>query len=187
MHTRRTRSACDRDGIARADSTSSVAAAGNTATVDVLLSTRANVNARNRYGDTALMVAALTGRFDLVKKYRSRGADVNQPGWTAQMRKYIADDPLLFQGEACEAMFRAAWEVCNGTGLARQNTPPPTPRGGEPVSTPKPQGFGLGAGDYKGDAEWIWCMQCDLRRTRDQAAGCVSRFCRIKHHGSAGE
>ena len=29
------------------------------------------------------MVAALAGRLELVKKLRARGADVNQPGWTA--------------------------------------------------------------------------------------------------------
>ena len=38
------------------------ARAGNAATVDVLLAARANVNARNGFGDTALMVAALGGR-----------------------------------------------------------------------------------------------------------------------------
>jgi ankyrin repeat protein len=59
------------------------ARAGNTATVDVLLAGRANVNERNRYGDTALMIAALNGRFDIVKKLRARGAELDGAGWTA--------------------------------------------------------------------------------------------------------
>src|SRR5436190_3107296 len=59
------------------------ARAGSAGTLDLLLATKVNVNARNRYGDTALMVAALTGRLDLVKKLRARGAEVNQKGWTA--------------------------------------------------------------------------------------------------------
>jgi uncharacterized protein len=57
--------------------------AGNAATLDVLLQTRANVNARNRFGDTALMVAALGGRLDLVKSLRTHGAEINQRGWNA--------------------------------------------------------------------------------------------------------
>ena len=59
------------------------ARAGSAATLDVLLATKLNVNARNRYGDTALMMAAIGGRLDLVKKLRARGAEVNQKGWTA--------------------------------------------------------------------------------------------------------
>jgi hypothetical protein len=59
------------------------ARAGNTATVEVLLAGKANVNARSRFGDTALMVAALNGHLELVRKLRVRGAAVDQPGWTA--------------------------------------------------------------------------------------------------------
>ena len=56
--------------------------AGNAASVDVLLATRLNVNARTKFGDTAMMVAALSGRLDLVKKLRARGAEINATGWT---------------------------------------------------------------------------------------------------------
>ncbi len=59
------------------------ARAGNTATVDVLLAGRAKVNERNRYGDTALMIAALNGRMDIVKRLRVRGAELDGAGWTA--------------------------------------------------------------------------------------------------------
>ena len=56
---------------------------GNAATIDVLLAARANVNLRNRFGDTALMIAALKGRLDIVKRIRVRGAELDGSGWTA--------------------------------------------------------------------------------------------------------
>ncbi len=58
------------------------ARAGNRATVDVLLAARANVNQRNRFGDTAIMVAALNGYLDIVRTLRSKGAELDSPGWT---------------------------------------------------------------------------------------------------------
>ncbi len=42
-----------------------------------------DVNAANQAGETALMLAALRGRLDWLKKLLARGARVNQPGWTA--------------------------------------------------------------------------------------------------------
>jgi ankyrin repeat protein len=60
-----------------------LAARNNPKTLDVLLATKVNVNARNGFGDSAIMVAALGGRLDFVKKLRARGAEVNQTGWTA--------------------------------------------------------------------------------------------------------
>ena len=44
--------------------------AGSTGTLDLLLGTRVNVNATTKFGDTALMIAALSGRLELVKKLR---------------------------------------------------------------------------------------------------------------------
>jgi len=58
------------------------ARAGNAATVDVLLAGRAKVNARNRYGDTAIMVAALNGHLGIVRMLRTKGAALDYPGWT---------------------------------------------------------------------------------------------------------
>lgn len=58
------------------------ARAGYTGTVDALLAAKANVNARSAVGDSAIMAAALNGHLDLVKKLRSRGAEINNPGWT---------------------------------------------------------------------------------------------------------
>ena len=58
------------------------ARAGFGATVDVLLATKVNVDARNRFGDTPLMAAALEGRLDIAKKLRARGAAIDFKGWT---------------------------------------------------------------------------------------------------------
>jgi ankyrin repeat protein len=58
------------------------ARAGNRATVDVLLASKVNVDARNRFGDTPLMGAALEGHLDIVRKLRARGAAVDGRGWT---------------------------------------------------------------------------------------------------------
>ena len=58
------------------------ARAGNAATVDVILATKVNVDARTRFGDTPLMGAALEGHLDIVRKLRARGAAVDFKGWT---------------------------------------------------------------------------------------------------------
>jgi ankyrin repeat protein len=58
------------------------ARAGYTGTVDALLAAKANVNARSKVGDTAIMASALSGHLDLVKKFRARGAEIDGAGWT---------------------------------------------------------------------------------------------------------
>ena len=58
------------------------ARANSNATVDALLAAKANVNAKSAVGDTAIMAAALNGHLDLVKKLRTRGAEINGAGWT---------------------------------------------------------------------------------------------------------
>jgi hypothetical protein len=58
------------------------ARAGYTGTVDALLAAKANVNARSKVGDTAIMACALSGHLDLVKKLRARGAEIDGTGWT---------------------------------------------------------------------------------------------------------
>lgn len=52
--------------------------------LDYLLQNRANLSKRNKYGDTALMLAALAGRLTVVEKLVTAGAEVNPPGisWT---------------------------------------------------------------------------------------------------------
>jgi ankyrin repeat protein len=58
------------------------ARAGYGATVDVLLAAKARVDAKNRFGDTPLMGAALAGQLDIVRKLRARGAALEPGGWT---------------------------------------------------------------------------------------------------------
>lgn len=56
--------------------------AGWVQTVDALLRAGAKVDARNTFGDSAIMVAALGGHLVLVKKLQERGAEINPAGWT---------------------------------------------------------------------------------------------------------
>ena len=58
------------------------ARAGFEPTFDALLRAGAKVDAKNGFGDTAIMVAALGGHLTIVKKLYARGAEINPPGWT---------------------------------------------------------------------------------------------------------
>ncbi len=58
------------------------ARAGFEPTFDALLRAGAKIDAKNGFGDTAIMVAALGGHLTLVKKLYARGAEINPPGWT---------------------------------------------------------------------------------------------------------
>jgi ankyrin repeat protein len=77
--------------------------------VDVLLKhPQLDVNALNRTGETALMLAALKGDLALVRRLAERGAAINQPGWNAL--HYAASGPepqvvawLLERGAALDA------------------------------------------------------------------------------------
>jgi ankyrin repeat protein len=77
--------------------------------VEVLLKhPQLDVNAPNRVGETALMLAALQGRMDLVQRLLSRGAAVAQDGWTPLHYAASGPDPqivalLLERGAAIEA------------------------------------------------------------------------------------
>jgi ankyrin repeat protein len=55
---------------------------GNKELVEFLLSHRARVRARNRYGDTALMTAALKGHLVIARLLVTAGAEINHSGWT---------------------------------------------------------------------------------------------------------
>ena len=58
------------------------ARAGSASVVDVLLAARVEVDKRNRYGDTALMLASLNGHAGIAKALRQKGASVTMKGWT---------------------------------------------------------------------------------------------------------
>jgi ankyrin repeat protein len=58
------------------------ARAGYGATVDVLLAAKARVDAKNRFGDTPLMGAALSGHLDIVRRLLVQGAALEPAGWT---------------------------------------------------------------------------------------------------------
>ena len=58
------------------------ARAGYRATADVLLAAKASVDAKNRYGDTPIMAAALNGHLEIVRKLRMHGAEIEPRGWT---------------------------------------------------------------------------------------------------------
>ncbi|GAB1393381.1 ankyrin repeat domain-containing protein [Rhodocyclaceae bacterium] len=49
--------------------------------VRFLLDNRANPQRKNRYGDTALMIAALQGRTEIVRLMVERKIDLNHDGW----------------------------------------------------------------------------------------------------------
>lgn len=56
---------------------------GHLEAAQYLAGQHANFGARNAYGDTAIMMASLKGHLEVVRLLRSRGAEINQPGWTA--------------------------------------------------------------------------------------------------------
>ncbi|MEP6943855.1 MAG: ankyrin repeat domain-containing protein, partial [Betaproteobacteria bacterium] len=58
------------------------ARAGWEPTTDILLKAGAKIDAKNSFGDTAIMVASLNGHLALVKKFFARGAEINPSGWT---------------------------------------------------------------------------------------------------------
>ena len=47
-----------------------------------LLSAKPKLMARNPYGETALMIAALRGHTEIVRMLLGQGAPVDHPGWT---------------------------------------------------------------------------------------------------------
>lgn len=55
---------------------------GNEQLLDFLLKNSANVLMRNRYGDTAIAIAALKGRLEAVRHLAESGAPIDTPGWS---------------------------------------------------------------------------------------------------------
>lgn len=101
--------------------------------------------------------------------------------WNGAINLHFAHNPDMFRAEAAEGLMRDEWRKWQGQAAISATAAPVAPRtAGVPVLGAKQPGFGLGAGDWKGDAEWAWCQQCDKRRTREQAGACDSRFCKLR-------
>ena len=59
------------------------AANGNEQVLDFLLTNHANILKQNKYGDTAIGIAALNGRLSIVRQLIDAGARADGPGWGA--------------------------------------------------------------------------------------------------------
>jgi ankyrin repeat protein len=83
--------------------------AENTAVVEALMaSTQTQVGLVNPVGESALMMAALKGQYDLSVRLLERGAPVNQPGWSPLHYAATGPEPrivriLLERGAAVDA------------------------------------------------------------------------------------
>lgn len=115
-------------------------------------------------------------RFVALLQRRSQGE------WMAEIKRFFSDGDALFLMEAAAGLLRQEWRRETAPRSTATASMPRVvgPRSGGDASEAKRQGFGLGASDWKGDAEWSWCEQCDKRRTRVQVASCSSRFCKLK-------
>lgn len=56
---------------------------GNDQLLEFLLSNRANILKQNRFGDTAVALAALGGHLAAVRRLVAAGAEISTPGWNA--------------------------------------------------------------------------------------------------------
>jgi uncharacterized protein len=66
---------------------------GNERLISALLKQKANPNARNRVGDSPLMLAAYTGKLDAVDLLLAGGAKLNHEGWTPLHYAVFAEQP----------------------------------------------------------------------------------------------
>lgn len=100
--------------------------------------------------------------------------------WMAAINRYFADNPDMFRAEAAESLLRDEWRraLRPAEAIVKRQLSPGRNLGEPTVA--RREGFGLGAGDWKGDEEWTWCSQCDARRTKTQALACQSKFCAVK-------
>jgi len=61
-------------------------------TLKALLDARAQIDARNALGETALMIGAINGHLEIVKQLLARQARVNPEGWTPLMYAAVKGD-----------------------------------------------------------------------------------------------
>ncbi len=83
---------------------------GSIGVADMLLDQPAlDVNAANKVGETPLMMAALKGRIDVMKRLIERGARIHQPGWSPIHYAASGEEPkavalLLDRGAPVDAL-----------------------------------------------------------------------------------
>lgn len=107
----------------------------------------------------------------------------SQDDWMRAINRYFAEHPEMFRAEAAEVLLQLEWRRDVDGGKIFPAAAPasrPAARTAEPESLTKGPGFGLGASDWQGDEAWVWCDQCDQRRTQGQVASCASPFCKAK-------
>lgn len=68
---------------------------GNLELLEFLLKNRAGVNRRNRFGDTALLLATVKGSLDAVKLINQHGGLLEPGGWSALHYAVFAPNPEL--------------------------------------------------------------------------------------------
>lgn len=96
--------------------------------------------------------------------------------WRQKMLSAKADKPNLSMGEAAIAVIGEAWTKRAGATLpqtAPPLAPPPAPAASTPPA-PKATNSSLFGVDGK-----AWCTQCECRRSQNQVASCVSKFCAL--------
>jgi ankyrin repeat protein len=72
--------------------------AGSLRAADALLAgPQLDIDALNEAGESALMMAALKGRLDWVKRLIERGAQINKPGWTPLHYAATGPNPAVVQ------------------------------------------------------------------------------------------
>lgn len=101
---------------------------------------------------------------------------VDQFTWRQKMLSAKADKPNLSMGEAAVVVIGEAWTKRAGATLpqtAPPLAPPPAPVGSTPPA-PKVTNSSLFGVDGK-----AWCTQCEQRRSQNQVASCVSKFCAL--------
>jgi ankyrin repeat protein len=65
--------------------------------VDLLVQAGARLNLRNRYGETAIMLASLHGLEDIVRKLYIKGAEINHEGWNPLIYAATGGHPRIIQ------------------------------------------------------------------------------------------
>ncbi|ARO88089.1 ankyrin repeat-containing protein [Nitrosospira lacus] len=69
----------------------------NAKLVDLLIDAGARLNLRNKYGETAIMLASYKGLHDIVEKLYVKGAEIKHPGWNPLLYAATGGHPKIVQ------------------------------------------------------------------------------------------